>query len=578
MPYPNEHSCRLKSPDAFQPKSFRRMERPKGVSLIIARPKGKTTTATQAIRYDKDIWTADRAKTDCEEKGGSFEAAAKESEQNEVQEASWQDVISLEGDMEEAVFSFNDRRDILGTAVQAKFGKASDKYTLWVRDMWEEDLVYEDTNNRKFYKVSYAVGSDGKVTLGEPKQVLVQTTYEELSEAATIKAQIQKILQQADALLGTKDLPDAVVSPVKAMRTALHKTWKELAKSDPATEEAEDIEIAGDFIALVEAIAGSEVVHLKIIEPGWGSAGYYSTAVLEQAAPIYKKGTHMFWDHPTLSEEKERPERTIRDLAGALISDGRWDSGGSAGPGIYADAKVFGPYKDAVTELAPHIGVSHRALGKAKKGEAEGQKGNIIEQITAAQSVDFVTSPGAGGKVLQIFESAKGRGAPIETNTIEKEAQIMTDEEKVALEGKLQAAEKERDDLRDENVKLKEENARLSENLLLIDATAFVTAEIKETQIPDLTRQRLIETMGKNPPVKEGKLDEEAFKETIKQKLAEEVEYLSKVTKSGEIRGMGDSASQHAGTLKESFKTHYLDEGKSEEDAERLATFAAEGR
>ena len=76
MPYPNEMSCRLADPGEFQKNSFRRIKRGRLV-LIIARPKGKTTTRTQAMRYPIADWSEAEARADCKEKGGTFEAAAK---------------------------------------------------------------------------------------------------------------------------------------------------------------------------------------------------------------------------------------------------------------------------------------------------------------------------------------------------------------------------------------------------------------------------------------------------------------------------------------------------------------------
>lgn len=79
MPYPNEHACRLNPPSKYQAGSFRRIQRGEGenrVSIIIARPKGKTTTEGQAIRYPKEVWTASRARSDCQNRNGTFEAAA----------------------------------------------------------------------------------------------------------------------------------------------------------------------------------------------------------------------------------------------------------------------------------------------------------------------------------------------------------------------------------------------------------------------------------------------------------------------------------------------------------------------
>lgn len=84
MPYPNEHSCRLDSPDDFQEDSFRRIERGTGkdkITIIIGKLKGKTTTTAQAYRYDKDVWTEKRARTHCDEAGGIFEPAEVETKE-----------------------------------------------------------------------------------------------------------------------------------------------------------------------------------------------------------------------------------------------------------------------------------------------------------------------------------------------------------------------------------------------------------------------------------------------------------------------------------------------------------------
>jgi hypothetical protein len=109
---------------------------------------------------------------------------------------------------------------------------------------------------------------------------------------------------------------------------------------------------------------------------------------------------HMYVDHPTPQEEASRPERSLKDLAAVLASDAQWMENGKAGPGLYATAKVFGDHAASIAERGKSIGVSIRALGQARAGEAEGRKGPIIEAITTGKSVDFVTLPGAGGAVL----------------------------------------------------------------------------------------------------------------------------------------------------------------------------------
>jgi len=73
IPYPNEFSCRIKSPDNFEKGSFRRIAQGR-LSIIIGRLKGKKTTTTQAFRYPKDRWDKETAKKHCEKNKGTFEA------------------------------------------------------------------------------------------------------------------------------------------------------------------------------------------------------------------------------------------------------------------------------------------------------------------------------------------------------------------------------------------------------------------------------------------------------------------------------------------------------------------------
>ncbi len=229
---------------------------------------------------------------------------------------------------------------------------------------------------------------------------------------------------------------------------------------------------------------------IKIIQPGWGSSGYYGAEMLERDGPlVFTAGTKMFWDHPTVTEEWERPERSLRDLAAETTADCVWDANGAEGPGLYAPMKVREEFRGPVNELAPSIGVSIRAYGVASTGEAEGQTGPIIEELVGAESIDFVTFPGAGGAVLQLFESAR-RPAEIPAP---KEA-IMT----VETDPKF-VAEKLRAD-------------RAEEQVMLREAKDVIAAQLATAQIPDITKKRLAESLAGNPPAKDGKLDAAALK------------------------------------------------------------------
>lgn len=326
-------------------------------------------------------------------------------------------------------------------------------------------------------------------------------------------------------------------------------------------EESQDTEFVGDYIPLLEqAVRKDGTVPIRIIQPGWGSSGYYSPAILERDGPgVFTKGLHMHLDHPTAKEEAERPEGSIKDLAAVLVANATWNPKGIAGPGLYADAKVFEPYQSAINELAPHIGVSIRAVGKAIRGEAEGRKGNIIEGITAAKSVDFVTAAGAGGEILQLFESAKGRLQN------QQEVEVMDAEELRALQEAKAAVEAD--------------NARLKEILLLREAQDVVRDALAKVDMPDLTRTRLADALAKNPPATEGKLDIEALEKTTREAVKTELEYIAQVSGAGKVRGMGSGGGGNGSTdLKESFRNMYVRQGKSPEEAEKLAALASAGR
>jgi len=307
-----------------------------------------------------------------------------------------------------------------------------------------------------------------------------------------------------------------------------------------------EMESSGEFIPLIEkAMRRDGTIPLKVIQPGWGSSGYYSPELLERDGPnVFRAGTQMFWDHQTATDEAERPEGSLSNLAAVLVSDARWDAQGADGPGLYADAKPFGEYKEAIEELAPHIGVSIRASGRASQGEADGRKGPVIESITSAKSIDFVTKPGAGGKVIEMFEAARP-GTDTADQVSGVESATPTDEEHDDMSEQLA---KQLTEATGRLEQLEQTNARLQEALLLRDARDFVSTHIAGSTLPDVTKSRLVESLVQNPPIAQGQLDRDAYATRIDEAVKTETEYLQQVSGygSGRITGMG-SASQQGG-------------------------------
>jgi hypothetical protein len=126
-----------------------------------------------------------------------------------------------------------------------------------------------------------------------------------------------------------------------------------------------------------------------------GSSGYYSAQMLKECAGVFRQGLPMFIDHPSVTEAYERPERSVRDLAGRLVTPATYE-----GDGLYSTIEVFPQYAPMVEAMADHIGLSIRASGEVKPSMTESVRGPIVTAITAAESVDLVTAAGAGGRIV----------------------------------------------------------------------------------------------------------------------------------------------------------------------------------
>lgn len=385
--------------------------------------------------------------------------------------------------------------------------------------------------------------------------------------------------QIADDMFGegrlTRDeriaLSSAIGGALDAFRATIEERAAGLYDRDPYRDPvstgaemgmAEAGELAPDFIPLVEkAVRRDGTIPIKVIAPGWGTSGYYPADVLERDGPrLFGAGLQMFWDHQTAQEEAERPEGSLEDLAAVLTTPARWESNGAAGPGLYADAKVFPAYVESVDSLAPHIGVSIRASGRAQPGEAEGRKGPIVQAIASVKSIDFVTKPGAGGQILQLFEAARPQRQP------SKETHM---DEKLLKEAQDQVAA------------LAAANARLQEALTLRDARDFVGAALAKSTLPAITQARLAESLSKAPPLDQaGALDKTAYTTQIAEAIRAETEYLQAVAGygAGRVEGMGATSPASAQSTAEADIKRMTESFRALGLTEAEAAIAANGR
>lgn len=400
---------------------------------------------------------------------------------------------AIPADIAQEALSFDQRRQGVQAALQATTTRPEQASSYaWVRDIYDDYFVYEQESpdGALLFRRDYAVAEDGTVTLGDPQQVRQTVSYEPVTESAT---------------------GDVV--------------------------EAE--ELGSDLIPLLErALREDGTFPLKVIQAGWGSSGFYSPEVLKRDGPkVFPAFTQMFIDHPGLSESRDRPERSIKDLAAVTVSAAEWQEDGPAGPGLYANARPFSNVAPLIEELSPFVGVSIRASGHAKPGEAEGRKGPVIERLVQGHSIDLVTKAGAGGKVLSLIESAR----PQPTTPKETTEVVTVDEAQIKA-------------LEESNRTLQEQVARMAERELLREAHALVAAEVARTGLPDMTKDRLITTLAGNPPVKDGALDRETYATRISEAVKTATAEVAAIVGSGQIHGMGASTQTTEVTAEEAEK------------------------
>lgn len=364
----------------------------------------------------------------------------------------------------------------------------------------------ETQGDEVIYQRSYTRAADGTITFADPVQVNVTAT----------------------------------VSPAESAMTA---------------------PLASDLVPLEEAVvAGDGTASIKIIQPGWSSNGrYYSADLLRRDIPLaFPAGTHMHLNHQTAAEESARPEGDVQTLAGVLTDDPHW-SEGPAGPGMYARAQIFAPWREMLGELAPHIGTSIRAWGKASEGEAEGRRGAIVERIETGRSVDFVTRPGAGGRVLQLMESATAGSHPFGSATgayppsprrtpsgnqssppDRQERHMQPDEVRRLIAEAVTPLQAEVGTLRQANAELTRDNERLREVSTMTQARSRADQVLAARSMTPRARARVIESaLTSLPMTAEGNLDTAAFDTAVSAAADAEIAYLREAAGGPLVAGMG---------------------------------------
>lgn len=169
------------------------------------------------------------------------------------------------------------------------------------------------------------------------------------------------------------------------------------------------LRLVEDDPAISPPVGGSIVpmaVDVAFIEPGWGNEHdkhYYPAEVLKRDAHVFEGAKMYETDH-------RQQEKSTRTWVSTISTISGFTETGAPVARVIVHDEDFAKRLKALSEAAmlEKMECSILALGEAKKGKVDGKEANIVERITEAQSVDWVTRAGAGGRALKLTEGESG--------------------------------------------------------------------------------------------------------------------------------------------------------------------------
>ena len=314
-------------------------------------------------------------------------------------------------------------------------------------------------------------------------------------------------------------IPEANRYAVKSHLRAAYRTLG-IAEGDISkwAKETSTRERVFNYIPLTEAKIEKGRATVIVIKPGFNTSEdrYYPAEMLKRDYKVFE-GQKMYADHPTEQEDKDLPERSIKTGSWvAVLKDVTVDESGVV-TGVAEIIEEWLKEKLSTLQkkgLLSEMGISINAVGNASKGKIDGKETLVIEELTGARSVDFVTEPGAGGAVT-LYESDRGYDIDLVELSVLKErrpdlvkiieadnrAKVMLEVKAVSeLEDRVKELEGQNATLTTDNTTLTTEKSELQTKIDEADkakAKAEAQATIKEAvdkaELPEAAKKRLTE-------------------------------------------------------------------------------------
>jgi hypothetical protein len=284
----------------------------------------------------------------------------------------WKALLEAAGDV-----SLNERMQAVSRAVSQKFNQGPGEYC-YVELVFEAYAVICKGN--KLWRIPYTVADDGTVTIADDAPVQVRMTPTAVNEGV---------------VFGLMPDTDATVTEGEEAPAPTGKRWGVL-----------------------------------IIQEGLSkNRNRYARKVLQDAAPLYE-GARIYMDH---QEEQRRYGRSTKDLAGflknvqpVLLNEAAGTTKEAvarfalAAEAIITKQWVRQEMLDAYQEGNANLfGLSHDVRAESTTVMSEGGAYYDVTRIDAVSSVDLVTNPAAGGRVLRLVAS------DTVPHTLEKDGQML---------------------------------------------------------------------------------------------------------------------------------------------------------
>ncbi len=362
-------------------------------------------------------------------------------------------------------------------------------------------------------------------------------------------------------------------------------------------------------VQVIEATEGKGArIRTTLIRAGWSKnkhgeyQRYYPKETLQRAASHWE-GAQMFLDHERSFDDLFFG-RSVKDLAGYYENVAYEED--AVGPRLVADLVPLDTEagrlamqlaREVVKHQRPFAGLSIAARAKMRKGEVEGKKAMIVDEIFADPKprCDMVTLPAAGGSVDEVSEEVeidvrvkltKEQIDAILAKNPELAPILEAMRSNTATDGTTGGV--------DEVAKLREQNLALLREKAMLQRSAIIKEALDATKpaLPEHSKERIKAVVeAKGFICCEGKLDEAGLKAALAAEIKAENEYLGKLVNKGMVTiGSGADTTDRGAT---NFEKRYMamvaeimeypsteidNEGYTAEERKWLSEQAARGR